>query len=123
MLIQLFLILFAVLKHLAEFGFEGTLILHCASPRIMIGLTSSTSAFRQVCSGCARRIRTPIPGSAPVSMRPLAAGARTSSPFSTVPLAYDLHEPAKPVADKQTSPIIVMHGLFGSKKNNRTISK
>jgi hypothetical protein len=27
------------------------------------------------------------------------------------------------VADKQTSPIIFMHGLFGSKKNNRTIRK
>ena len=43
---------------------------------------------------------------------------------STVSLVYDLHEPAKPqVPDKQTSPIIFMHGLFGSKKNNRSISK
>ncbi|KAK0728012.1 Alpha/Beta hydrolase protein [Lasiosphaeria miniovina] len=47
----------------------------------------------------------------------------TSAPISTVPLAFDLHKPAKPVADRQTSPIIVMHGLFGSKKNNRSISK
>jgi len=89
----------------------------------MIGLTSSTPAFRQVCSGCARRIRVPTSVSAPVPTRSLAAGPGTASPFSTVPLAYDLHEPAKPVADKQTSPIIIMHGLFGSKKNNRTISK
>ncbi|KAK3685992.1 Alpha/Beta hydrolase protein [Podospora appendiculata] len=41
----------------------------------------------------------------------------------TVPLVYDLHAPSKPVADAKTSPIIVMHGLFGSKKNNRGISK
>ncbi|KAK0626665.1 Alpha/Beta hydrolase protein [Immersiella caudata] len=42
----------------------------------------------------------------------------------TVPLVYDLHSPAKPtVPDAQTSPIIIMHGLFGSKKNNRSISK
>ncbi|KAK3328445.1 Alpha/Beta hydrolase protein [Cercophora scortea] len=43
----------------------------------------------------------------------------------TVPLVYDLHAPNKPaaVADAKTAPIIVMHGLFGSKKNNRGISK
>jgi hypothetical protein len=40
-----------------------------------------------------------------------------------VPLAYDLHEPPKPAADQKTSPILFMHGLFGSKKNNRSISK
>ncbi|KAK3359257.1 Alpha/Beta hydrolase protein [Lasiosphaeria hispida] len=46
------------------------------------------------------------------------------SPPSTVSLVYDLHSPAKPaVPDAQTSPIIIMHGLFGSKKNNRSISK
>ncbi|KAK4203672.1 Alpha/Beta hydrolase protein [Triangularia verruculosa] len=45
--------------------------------------------------------------------------------YSTVPLAYDLHEPAKPSVDNpnKNSPIVFMHGLFGSKKNNRTISK
>ncbi|KAK0739187.1 Alpha/Beta hydrolase protein [Apiosordaria backusii] len=45
--------------------------------------------------------------------------------YSTVPLAYDLHEPAKPSFDNpnKNSPIVFMHGLFGSKKNNRTISK
>lgn len=42
----------------------------------------------------------------------------------TVPLVYDLHSPTTPsVPDAQTSPIIFMHGLFGSKKNNRSISK
>ncbi|KAG9258342.1 Alpha/Beta hydrolase protein [Emericellopsis atlantica] len=39
------------------------------------------------------------------------------------PLAYDLHEPAKPKTDKHNAPIIFMHGLFGSKKNNRAMSK
>ncbi|KAK3308670.1 Alpha/Beta hydrolase protein [Chaetomium strumarium] len=86
----------------------------------MMGIARSAPALRAASfSRCARRIRVPTPASVPV----FAAGIRTSSPFSTVPLAYDLHEPAKPAADKQTSPIIVMHGLFGSKKNNRTISK
>lgn len=39
------------------------------------------------------------------------------------PLAYDLHEPAKPKFDERHSPILFLHGLFGSKKNNRGISK
>jgi hypothetical protein len=47
----------------------------------------------------------------------------SSASTSTVPLVYDLHEPPKPVADQKTSPILFMHGLFGSKKNNRSISK
>ncbi|TLD25627.1 hypothetical protein PspLS_05784 [Pyricularia sp. CBS 133598] len=49
--------------------------------------------------------------------------ASASGSIETVKLSYDLHEPAKPVSDKHTSPILVMHGLFGSKKNNRSISK
>ncbi|CAG1991220.1 unnamed protein product [Fusarium graminearum] len=39
------------------------------------------------------------------------------------PLVYDLHEPAQPKTDKKNSPILFLHGLFGSKKNNRAISK
>lgn len=81
----------------------------------MIAVTSLSSAVRQA-SGCARRVRLPAPVFAS------AASALTRS-MATVSLAYDLHEPPTPVADKQTAPIIVMHGLFGSKKNNRTISK
>ncbi|KAL2262807.1 hypothetical protein VTK26DRAFT_9446 [Humicola hyalothermophila] len=50
-------------------------------------------------------------------------GLAFSRSLTTVPLAYDLHKPTKPVTDSKTSPIIFMHGLFGSKKNNRTISK
>ncbi|KAF6241582.1 hypothetical protein HO173_000293 [Letharia columbiana] len=36
-------------------------------------------------------------------------------------LAYTLHEPHKPQLDH--APLIVLHGLFGSKQNNRSISK
>jgi hypothetical protein len=45
--------------------------------------------------------------------------------YSTAPrvsLAFDLHEPAKPSSNAPGA-IIFMHGLFGSKKNNRSISK
>lgn len=49
----------------------------------------------------------------------------TLGAIATVPLVYDLHEPAKPVSDNpnRTSPILFLHGLFGSKKNNRSISR
>ncbi|RAL60180.1 hypothetical protein DID88_000804 [Monilinia fructigena] len=52
----------------------------------------------------------------------LRACRRNYSTSSIVPLAFDLHEPAKA---SSTAPraIIFMHGLFGSKKNNRSISK
>lgn len=49
--------------------------------------------------------------------------------FSTLPirchvsLAYDLYEPPKAVTAAHTGSIIFMHGLFGSKRNNRSISK
>ncbi|KAL1912367.1 hypothetical protein Sste5344_001808 [Sporothrix stenoceras] len=58
--------------------------------------------------------------------------ARTAAFFSSktvssedgpVKLAFDLHRPEKPVADDKTRPILFLHGLFGSKKNNRSISK
>ncbi|KAK7417326.1 hypothetical protein QQZ08_011669 [Neonectria magnoliae] len=42
---------------------------------------------------------------------------------SVGPLAYDIHEPASPRTDKTKAPILFLHGLFGSKKNNRGISK
>jgi len=57
------------------------------------------------------------------AVRAIAARRLYSSTTGTVPLVYDLHAPAKPVTDKQTAPILFLHGLFGSKKNNRTISK
>ncbi|KAH0522091.1 hypothetical protein TsFJ059_005999 [Trichoderma semiorbis] len=47
----------------------------------------------------------------------------TTYPQPVSPLAFDLHAPASPKGDEKTAPIIFMHGLFGSKKNNRAISK
>ncbi|KAK4171696.1 Alpha/Beta hydrolase protein [Triangularia setosa] len=75
----------------------------------MILITPRATALRLV----ARRTLTPS-SSQPMKMR-----------YSTVPLAYDLHEPARPSVDNpnKNSPIVFIHGLFGSKKNNRTISK
>jgi hypothetical protein len=51
--------------------------------------------------------------------------------FSTTPLpngitlAYDLHEPPSKNERKPNNapPILFLHGLFGSKKNNRSMSK
>jgi len=42
--------------------------------------------------------------------------------IARVPLAFDLHEPSQGCNPKH-APIVFMHGLFGSKKNNRSISK
>ncbi|TVY49521.1 Abhydrolase domain-containing protein [Lachnellula occidentalis] len=47
---------------------------------------------------------------------------KTYSSAPRISLAYDLHEPSKP-SSNAPRPIIFMHGLFGSKKNNRSISK
>lgn len=52
----------------------------------------------------------------------LPLSRRAYSTTSRVPLAFDLHKPPKE-ADEQNAPIVFMHGLFGSKKNNRGISK
>lgn len=68
-------------------------------------------------------------GTRPERLQPLVTRHFYSSSapitITTVPLSYDLHEPAKPVSDNtnRTSPILFLHGLFGSKKNNRSISK
>ncbi|KAI1662975.1 alpha/beta-hydrolase [Daldinia decipiens] len=47
----------------------------------------------------------------------------SSAAHHTVPLAFDHHEPPKGGHDHKDSPIIFMHGLFGSKKNNRSVSR
>ncbi|KAI1407418.1 alpha/beta-hydrolase [Hypoxylon sp. FL1857] len=47
----------------------------------------------------------------------------SSAAHSPLPLAYDHHEPPKDGRHRQDAPIIFMHGLFGSKKNNRSVSK
>jgi hypothetical protein len=85
--------------------------------------------FQRASSQCLSGIRTQArvrilpPAPSRISVPHISTAARFSTVQSTVQLSYDLHEPAKPVTDKQTSPIIFMHGLFGSKKNNRTMSK
>ncbi|KAK7607720.1 Alpha/Beta hydrolase protein [Phyllosticta paracitricarpa] len=52
----------------------------------------------------------------------------TTRPLASLKLAYELHEPpkAEPSTGKSASeaaPILITHGLFGSKRNNRSISK
>jgi hypothetical protein len=42
---------------------------------------------------------------------------------TTVPLAYDLYEPPNSHLDRHERPIVILHGLFGSKRNNRTVSR
>ncbi|KXH48841.1 hypothetical protein CSIM01_12502 [Colletotrichum simmondsii] len=49
--------------------------------------------------------------------------SRTFSSQSRLTLSYDLHEPSKRPVGGSSNPIIFLHGLFGSKKNNRSISK
>ncbi|KAL7271681.1 hypothetical protein RUND412_005541 [Rhizina undulata] len=47
-----------------------------------------------------------------------------SSTTDILPLAYTLHEPpASNEPPKNDVPLVIMHGLFGSKQNNRSISK
>ncbi|KAI9741861.1 MAG: hypothetical protein M1834_000249 [Cirrosporium novae-zelandiae] len=47
----------------------------------------------------------------------------SNTPLVRLPLAYNLHQPS-PLQDAPLNhPIIFMHGLFGSKQNNRSISK
>lgn len=47
----------------------------------------------------------------------------TASAASRVPLAYTLHKPRGSTYHAGRPPIIFMHGLFGSRKNNRSMSK
>ncbi|KAH9909807.1 alpha/beta-hydrolase [Xylariomycetidae sp. FL2044] len=54
------------------------------------------------------------------SSRPYSSSAGSNR----IPLVYDHHEPPKPDGyRKDEKPIIFMHGLFGSKKNNRSVSR
>ncbi|KAH8821714.1 prolyl oligopeptidase-like protein [Xylogone sp. PMI_703] len=55
-----------------------------------------------------------------ISPQLLRRSYTTSS--ARVRLAYDLHEPPSSSSSKN-APIVFMHGLFGSKQNNRGISK
>ncbi|POR33427.1 Abhydrolase domain-containing protein IMO32 [Tolypocladium paradoxum] len=49
--------------------------------------------------------------------------SHNAHPEPVRPLVYDLHAPARPKTDEKQAPIVFLHGLFGSKKNNRGISK
>ncbi|KAL8405955.1 hypothetical protein RB596_004698 [Gaeumannomyces avenae] len=55
------------------------------------------------------------------SLAATAAFSHSARAQTRLRLAFDHHEPARPVADAKTSPILFLHGLFGSKKNNRSI--
>ncbi|KAJ6784868.1 hypothetical protein PWT90_00888 [Aphanocladium album] len=48
---------------------------------------------------------------------------RSFGTVARLKLAYDLHEPPKPRTTPDNAPILFLHGLFGSKKNNRAMSK
>ncbi|ROT40902.1 abhydrolase domain-containing protein [Sodiomyces alkalinus F11] len=49
---------------------------------------------------------------------------RPMSTDTALPLAYELHEPSGSKTTQPAGPpILFLHGLFGSKKNNRSISK
>lgn len=68
-----------------------------------------------------------------VATRPLVRLRHPCQPqclrnFSSTPtvhklkLAYDLYEPPQG-SEAKNAPIVFIHGLFGSKKNNRSMSK
>ncbi|KAK8170005.1 Alpha/Beta hydrolase protein [Phyllosticta citrichinensis] len=52
----------------------------------------------------------------------------TTRPLASLKLAYQLHEPPKAEPSggelaSEAAPILILHGLFGSKKNNKSISR
>ncbi|KAL1303916.1 hypothetical protein AAFC00_000370 [Neodothiora populina] len=62
--------------------------------------------------------------SSPLSYRQSLRQFSSSPVSSKLTLAYDYYEAERPSPDSATNaPIIFMHGLFGSKKNNRSMSK
>ncbi|KAI5921308.1 Alpha/Beta hydrolase protein [Camillea tinctor] len=74
---------------------------------------------RILCAGF-RTPRTPIsPSSSSSSLRLYS----TAPASARVRLVYDHHAARSPEADPKDSPIIFLHGLFGSKKNNRTVCR
>ena len=53
-----------------------------------------------------------------------SSSSSSSSSSPTVDLSFDLYTPARPkVPGPSHNPIIFLHGLFGSRRNNRSISK
>lgn len=87
------------------------------APRSMAG---SSRSLLSLASG--RSTQRPVLRS-PRILRASYSSAPGGSGDGPVELVYDLHAPAKPVGDNKTQPILFLHGLFGSKKNNRSISR
>ncbi|CAK7904284.1 probable alcohol acetyltransferase [[Candida] anglica] len=50
-------------------------------------------------------------------------GDALSTDIPSVDLSYDKHSPTKGAGDSDKSPVIIAHGLFGSKTNTRTVAK
>ncbi|KAK3112887.1 hypothetical protein LTR53_010362 [Teratosphaeriaceae sp. CCFEE 6253] len=71
-----------------------------------------------------RAIHCLVPSQSARSVAALRAFSTTQLP-NGIKLAYDLHEPsnASPETAQNAPPIVFIHGLFGSKKNNRSMSK
>jgi hypothetical protein len=68
-------------------------------------------------------LRKPVPT---FTRRQLSSSRFLSSSRSsgdTVELAFQRHDPPEKTSTKGPGPIIIMHGLFGSQRNNRTMSK
>lgn len=68
-----------------------------------------------------QRAQSTLRGATPASLaHPSAPSWAFDQDIPTVPLAYDLHATATPVG---LPPLLMLHGLFGSKANARSISR
>ncbi|KAH6658388.1 prolyl oligopeptidase-like protein [Truncatella angustata] len=78
-------------------------------------------AFPQAASMPLRTLRKQLSSARAAS----ASYSTATSSSRTVPLAFDHHVPpaGKETHSPTSSPILFMHGLFGSRKNNRSVSK
>lgn len=63
---------------------------------------------------------TRIPAWSGFNRREWARAFHASTSWRSIDLAYDLHDNGGKATG---APILILHGLFGSKKNNRSISK
>ncbi|KAI1429485.1 alpha beta hydrolase fold family [Xylaria sp. FL1777] len=66
---------------------------------------------------------TPRSSAFAASIRSLSRAYSTATTGGRVQLVFDHHAPPKSDRHRQDAPIIFIHGLFGSKKNNRSVSK
>lgn len=91
---------------------------------VLIGVWGgvSTSAAKRI-STSARSKSHPVVGTRTSPLSQTRPFHGTEERDATVQLAFDLHEPTNPKMSKQEKPILFLHGLFGSKKNNRSLSR